>query len=127
MDESVGTVFFDGQFWVFIIERSIRDEGLMIGKYTFGAEPTNTDLLAFYLRVLPFLPVYQSDVRIRVKAKKRMREQERITTKAKDAYKDLRAKDLLARKGERKIAERNGEKERYLLKRLKTKERHRGH
>ena len=43
------TVYFDGQFWVGVLER--RDEGLVRAvKVTFGAEPSDTELYEWVSR-----------------------------------------------------------------------------
>ena len=94
MEESIGTVLFDGQFWIFLLEKTNQNNELYVGKYTFGAEPTNNDLLEFYLYTLPFLQVYKSEIKIRPKVKKCIKEQERITTKAKNIYKELQKKNM---------------------------------
>jgi len=57
MEELVGTVLFNGQFWIFILEKTNQNNELFVGKYTFGPEPTNNDLLKFYLYILPYLQV----------------------------------------------------------------------
>jgi hypothetical protein len=40
------TVFFDGQFWVGVIEQH-DDAGLKVARYLFGPEPTDTEVFAF--------------------------------------------------------------------------------
>ena len=51
MNEVSSTVFFNGQFWIAIIQK-IDCEGMVrIGNYTFGSEPTNNDLKNFYLYI----------------------------------------------------------------------------
>jgi hypothetical protein len=127
MAESVGTVLFNGQFWIFLLEETNQENELLIGKYTFGSEPTNNDLLKFYLYTLPYLQVYKSEIKIRYKVKKCIKEQERITSKAKNVYKELQ-KNAFEEKGkENRILEKNNEKEKYLIKKLKIKEKHKGH
>lgn len=127
MEESIGTVLFNGQFWIFLLEKTNENNELFIWKYTFGSEPTNNDLLEFYLYTLPYLQVYKSEIRIRQKVKKCIKEQERITSKAKNVYKELQKKSLEEQQREMKIVERNNEKEKYLIKRMKIKEKHKGH
>ena len=43
------TVFFDGQFWIGIFERT-EDGKLMVSRTVFGAEPKEQQVLEFVLR-----------------------------------------------------------------------------
>lgn len=40
------TVFFDGQFWVGVVEQHVQGR-VKAGKYLFGSEPKDQDVLAF--------------------------------------------------------------------------------
>lgn len=46
--DCVFTVYFEGPFWVGVLE---RDDGgcLLVARHVFGSEPTNAELLAFML------------------------------------------------------------------------------
>jgi Protein of unknown function (DUF2992) len=127
MEESVGTVLFNGQFWIFLLERINANKELYVGKYIFGSEPTNNDLLVFYLTTLPYLKVYKSSITVRTKVKKCIKEQERITSKAKNIYKELQKKNLDEKNKGIKELEKINDQEKYLLKKLKAKEKHKGH
>jgi len=127
MEESVGTVFFNGQFWIFLLERINVNKELLVGKYTFGSEPTNTDLLYFYLNTLPYLNVYKSNITVRIKVKKCIKEQERITAKAKNIYKELQKINMNKKSKDTKEFHKNNNQEKYLLKKMKLKEKHKGH
>jgi hypothetical protein len=48
------TVFFDGQFWVGVVEGQ-TDDGLKVARHLFGAEPTDTEVFAFVQLALPAL------------------------------------------------------------------------
>ncbi len=48
------TIFFDGQFWVGVVEAQ-TDDGLKVARHLFGAEPTDTEVFAFVQRALPAL------------------------------------------------------------------------
>ncbi|WP_158013444.1 DUF2992 family protein, partial [Carbonactinospora thermoautotrophica] len=50
------TVFFDGQFWVGVLEVAGPD-GVRAARYVFGSEPTGPDLLRFVHR--DFLPLLE--------------------------------------------------------------------
>jgi len=127
MEESVGTVFFNGQFWIFLLERISTNKELYIGKYTFGSEPTNNDLLELYLNTLPYLKVNKTSITVRAKVKKCIKEQERITSKAKGIYKELQKKSMNDKKRNIKELEKINTQEKYLLKKIKAKEKHKGH
>jgi len=127
MEELVGTVLFNGQFWIFILEKTNQNNELFVGKYTFGPEPTNNDLLKFYLYILPYLQVYKSEIKIRYKVKKCVKEQERITSKAKNIYKELQKNNIEEQKKVLIKVEKCNENEKYLIKKMKSKEKHKGH
>jgi hypothetical protein len=44
----VFTIFFDDPFWVGMLEENC-DENNYMGKHIFGAEPSNSELMRFYL------------------------------------------------------------------------------
>ena len=122
----VSTVLFDGQFWIAIIEKTDGDGRLFIGKHRFGSEPTNGDLIAFYSDAFASIRCLRSDAKVRVKPRRSAREEERISNKAKEIYKNLRSEHLRARKSERNRAKKMSEGEKYSLRREKKKEKKRG-
>jgi hypothetical protein len=40
------TVYYDGQFWVGVVEE-VHEEKLKAGRYVFGSEPNDTEILEF--------------------------------------------------------------------------------
>ncbi len=42
--QTVTTVYFDGQFWVALVER-LDGEAVEVARHVFGAEPSNAELL----------------------------------------------------------------------------------
>lgn len=48
------TVYFDGQFWVGVVEEEYH-QSLRVARHIFGAEPKDTEVLAFVNRNLPGL------------------------------------------------------------------------
>lgn len=46
------TVFFDGQFWVGVVEQE-DDAGLKVARHLFGAEPSDSEVYAFVRRAVP--------------------------------------------------------------------------
>ncbi|MBU1079767.1 MAG: YjdF family protein, partial [Spirochaetes bacterium] len=55
MENSTCTVFFDGRFWIALAVRTDEAGVASIARHVFGPEPTNPELLRFYLFVLPAL------------------------------------------------------------------------
>ena len=127
MNEVVTTVLFDGQFWIALIEKIDAQGRISIGKYVFGAEPTNTDLLAFYQNRYSFIQTAESNVKIRVTKKKKIQEENRSTNKSREAYKEIQQ----ARCTERKIYKRQHiqaiKDEAYRKRQMKKKDKHKGH
>lgn len=48
------TVYFDGQFWVGVVEEHVQDK-VKAGKYLFGAEPKDQEILEFVQKQLDTL------------------------------------------------------------------------
>ena len=132
------TVYYDGQFWVGVCERSDGDS-YSVAKTVFGAEPSDAEVLDFTLRrwhTLSFsVPVESADrekpARISPKRLARLvrkeAETQGIGTKAQQAMKaeHERLKDVKA--AERKQRKELREEERFALKQAKKKEKKRGH
>ena len=98
MDQTVSIVLFDGQFWITIIEKTDQDGIISIGRHVFGAsEPTNNELLNFYLIECYKITCLRSTIKVRVKAKKQIKEQLRITNKSKDTFKQLQKESLIVK------------------------------
>lgn len=139
MDQVVTTVCFDGQFWIAFIEKTHEDGTLSVGKHTFGAEPSNPELVAFMLGLYSLVPVYPSDVRVRVRARKSPREQERSTNKAKRAFSESQKAYFAEAKKSFGKADADGapgaelarnhadDARRYAMRQEKKKEKRRGH
>lgn len=127
MDAVVTTVMFDGQFWIALVEKTDAEGFLSVGRYVFGAEPTNTDLLAFMRDGYALVPVYRSECRVRVKARKSRAEEARSTCKAKVAYAALRSAELGERKQAARVRREADEREKYELRVERKKEKRRGH
>jgi hypothetical protein len=127
MEQVVTTIFFNGQFWVALIERIGADGTLEVGKHTFGPEPGQPELIHFYQNIYPFIPLYHSDARVRIKARRKLAEQERCTSKSLLIYKEQHKAALDLKKKDRKQRRQREEEERYRLKCEKRKKKRRGH
>lgn len=133
---AVFTVFFEGPFWVGILES--EDEGrLEVARVVFGAEPSNAELLHFMLHRFADMPRALSREgadrrRGPVDAKRAVREARReagrpVSTKARAALSAARS----AIKSERKASSiergRELEERRFELRSEKRKRRRAGH
>jgi hypothetical protein len=127
MDQVITTILYDGQFWIALIEKVDPTGIIKIGKYTFGSEPSNNDLRYFYLYLYSSIECLKSTIHIRIKNKRTIEEQNRSTTKAKEAYKQLQTIQLKEKKRESKEERELEEQEKYLKKQEKRKEKHNGH
>ncbi len=98
-DDMKLTVFFDGQFWVGLIERQTED-GLFVSRYIFGAEPKDKEILDFVNKRLSAILSAQTvgvsaeaEASLPSNPKRRAREAARemkispISTKAQEAFK----------------------------------------
>ncbi len=127
MEQVVTTIFFNGQFWVALIERIGEDGTLEVGKYTFGPEPGHPELIHFYQNIYPFIPLYRTDSRVRIKARRKPPEQERCTSRSLLIFKEQHKAALELRKKEQKQRRQQEEDEKYRLSREKRKKKRRGH
>ena len=131
------TVFFEGTFWIGLLER--RQGGMYeVCRIIFGAEPKDGEVLEYILlrcyklKFSPPLPI-EHRVERRVNPKRVQREIRKqfqgagIGTKAQQALSMQREEGRTARKIRAK-AERELERERqFSLRQEKRKEKHRGH
>ncbi len=139
---TVSTVYFDGRFWVALVERYDSSGTLRVGRHVFGPEPSNNDLLAFYrdrawclswytprVGEAPNRPVKRAQGQRGREPKKtaKLAAQARSTTKAKDAYKELRQAQGALSSREARRQDAAEARARYEKKRLLKKERRRGH
>lgn len=127
MEQVTTTIFFDGQFWIALIEKTADDGTLAVGKHTFGAEPTNTDLLHFTLYEYSSVRLIESGASVRIKIRKSIRESDRQTGKAKRLYAALQKEYLQGKKRERSRMSEVELQEKYRMKQQKKKEKKRGH
>jgi hypothetical protein len=137
---AVFTVFFEGPFWVGVLE-SEEGSGLAAARHVFGAEPTNAELLDFMLHrfhLMPRcrLPSAVGPARVGEAAPQGAKRALRLARKEARRPASTRAQAALAagleaRKAEgRTLARERREAEadkRFLLKSEKRREKRRGH
>ena len=133
------TIYHDGQFWVGIIE-VVEGGKLKAFRYVFGAEPKDTEILDFIHHKLLNL-INQSihsglDVKIKSNKKvnpKRLQRQVAkevnkigISTKAQEAMKQEYEEKKKSRKKKSKQYREELKEQKYLMKKLKAKAKHKG-
>lgn len=130
------TILFENPFWIGLFEK-IEDDQMQVCKVTFGAEPTEQEVLEFVDKnwnQLKYSRPIESEVKLRPKNPKRQLREARkqtqnsgIGTKSQQALKLQQEENKLERKTLSK-EQREAEKERkFELKQAKRKEKHRGH
>ena len=137
MTTSSLTILFEAPFWIGLFERTDQ-EGLHVCKVTFGAEPTDKEVLEFVdknwhrlqfsqgVKAASSLENKKNPKRQLREAKKQMRSQG-IGTKSQQALKLQQEQNKTERKKLSK-AEREAEKQRQFdLRQIKKKEKHKGH
>jgi Protein of unknown function (DUF2992). len=139
MDEvkSTLTVYFDEPFWVGVYERTSAGK-MQAAKITFGAEPKDYEVYSFLLTniyTLDFGPAVPAGKAIQTQINpKRMQRAvnnqmhtKGVGTKAQEALKlqhEQKKKESIATKRE---STEKGEEQRFALRQVKKKEKHRGH
>jgi len=127
MDIVVSTIYFNGQFWIALIEKTAEDGTYYLGRYTFGSEPSNPELLDFYLRkYVDVLNLPTNAASRPVKLKARRNEMPRMR-KSLDAFKALQSAYLSEKKTIRKMEDRERDEAKYEDRREKRKKKKRGH
>ncbi|MFZ7824170.1 YjdF family protein [Priestia megaterium] len=133
------TIYHDGQFWVGIIE-VVEGGKLKAFRYVFGTEPKDTEILDFiYDRLLEVInqSVHAGlDVKRKSNKKvnpKRLQRQVAkeinkigISTKAQEAMKQEYEEKKKSRKKKAKQYREELKEQKYLMKKLKAKARHKG-
>lgn len=127
MDKIISTIFFDGRFWTALLERLEADGTRHVGKYVFGPEPNTNDLLHFYLYIAHTVQLFQSDAPVRIRAGKSRVEQERITRKSFIEFKTMQEKELTLRQQTVRNRQRAEERDLFIKRQEKKKQKKRGH
>ena len=130
------TVYFDEPFWVGVFERT-EDGRLSVCKVTFGAEPKDYEVWAFFLEhyhQLTFSPAVEADTRQAAdNPKRRQRNAGKqmartgVGTKSQQALQmqlEQNKQERRAKSREQKLAE---AERLFALKQQKKREKHKGH
>lgn len=130
------TILFEDPFWIGLFEKT-EDNQMQVCKVTFGAEPTDQEVLEFANKnwnQLKYSPPIETEVKLRPKNPKRQLREARkqtqnagIGTKSQQALKLQQEENKQERKNLSK-EQREAEKERrFELRQAKRKKKHRGH
>ena len=130
------TVYHDGQFWVGLAEH-VEDGGYGAARIVFGAEPSDEEILRFVVSEWEKIPFFGNDPAEASKParnpKRRSREAAKVlkrpaaSTKAQQALAAQR--EAMKRESARARSQRRADKaeERFEQRKLKRKQKHRGH
>ena len=66
---TITTIYFDGQFWCALIEQC-RNGKNFAGRYVFGAEPTNPQILNWMVNAFDKIPLLPVEGRTKIRYKK---------------------------------------------------------
>lgn len=95
MDYSTTTLFYDGQFWILTSETRSHN-GTFIGRYVFGPEPGNPELLEFVLTIwIDLTEVGTNDVQIKQTARSYKKRLHKNRSDQNNGKTISRSKDLL--------------------------------
>ena len=126
MEHVSTTIFFNGQFWIAVSEKTDSQGCLSVGKYTFGPEPSAAQLLDFYMNRYEQIRFFKTDGFRRIKISRADKEVKRSLNKSLDLFKQQQKEFLSERVSDRRKADKVLEREKYLQKQRKRKEKKRG-
>ena len=130
------TILFEDPFWIGLFEKR-EDNHLQVCKVTFGAEPTDQEVLEFVDKnwnQLKYSRPIETELRQSPKNPKRqMREARKQTkstgigTKSQQALKQQQEENKLERKTINRALKEKEKERKFELKQVKRKEKHKGH
>jgi len=133
---SVFTVFFEDPFWVGIVEENYNGINYM-GKHIFGAEPSNSELLQFYIYEfdkIKKVKISETNIETRkmgfkksLNKSKKAQDKIGVGTKSQNLFKMAFEEGMETKKKERKIEELTNKEEKYKKKQEKKLEKKKGH
>jgi hypothetical protein len=137
---SIFTIFFEYPFWVGILEENYDEKNYM-GKYIFGAEPSNSELIQFYLYEFDKkkkIKISESKSGLKVEARKmsfkkslnkskKIQNKKGVGTKSQNLFQKAFEETMGIKKKAGKAEERLDKEEKYLKKQEKKLEKSKGH
>lgn len=126
MDETTTHIYFDGSFWVALVERRAGTE-TFLARHVFGSEPSNPELLAFCLETLPRLDFLKAIGEFKPPRSELRGLSSSRPPSAFDRYKESVRERAFARKADLRVARAATEAERFAARQAKKREKRRGH
>jgi hypothetical protein len=126
MEYASCTVYFDGQFWVALVERIRSDGTCLVGRHVFGPEPSNPELILFYQTELHDVALRRGNLETRFKAGRSDSEDGRRLKKSLAIFAATAHGQGKEARAEIRAQERAREAEEYGKKQERKKERKRG-
>lgn len=133
---SIFTVFFEDPFWVGVLERNYNGINYM-GKYIFGAEPTNIELLQFYINkfdTIKCIKISENNIEKHITGfKKSLNKAKKaqnnigISTKSQSLFKKAFEEEIKIKKAEKREEKYKDKEERYKIKLQKKLKKKQGH
>jgi len=133
---SVFTIFFEDPFWVGILEENYNGINYM-GKHIFGAEPSNSELLLFYVyefENINKIKISETDIKTKkmnfkksISKSKKAQNKIGVGTKSQNLFKMAFEKTMCIKKKEMKLEEIMNNEEKYKKKQEKKLEKKKGH
>lgn len=134
--EHTFTILFEAPFWIGLFEE-IVDNQMQVCKMTFGAEPTDQEVLEFVDKnwnQLKYSRPIETELRLSPKNPKRQIREARkqtkstgIGTKSQQALKQQQEENKLERKTINRALKEKEKERKFELKQVKRKEKHKGH
>lgn len=119
-DYTITTIYYDGQFWVALIEKKIENSFLS-GRYVFGAEPSNPELIYWMQYQFDKIKLFPISNPVKIRIKKEVETTHSIK-KSLDAFKESQREFLEEKKKLNRREKIELKKEKYLMDQQKKKE-----
>jgi hypothetical protein len=136
MVTSIFTIFFEDPFWIGILEENYDEKNYM-GRHIFGAEPSNPELIQFYLYEfdkIKRIKIGESKIETRTMSfkkslnkSKKTQNKKGVGTKSQNLFQKAFEETMKIKKKTSKAEERLDKEEKYIKKQEKKLEKRKGH
>jgi len=133
---SVFTIFFENPYWVGVLEENYNGINY-IGKYVFGAEPSNSELLQFYIYEfdkIEKIKISETEMETKkISFKKSLNKSKKVQnkigvgTKSQNLFQKAFEEIMEIRKKKHRMEENMDKEEKYKKKQEKKLEKRKGH
>lgn len=117
----ITTIYFDGQFWAALIKKN-ADGVCYTGRYVFGSEPSNPEILHWMIYEFDKVPLLKTDGPVKIRFRKIVDRSEKSLTKSLDAFKESQKAFFEEKKTEKRKKNRESKQALWELKHQKAKE-----